>query len=220
MKKLVMMLVAMLTTVFSTFAKETPGLITLVNGKTIECADIDQNIIGNKLKYKLVPKGEVQSIPANDVKYYQYYVADGDSTVLGVKTLRFKVCSAPKFMKSGEVKIQDTPIWGTVVYEGYPASLVMVQSSTYNGKAYIMTYDHFVYRDDWGHGISLLEAHKNLAKKAMGRYMAKIFPECPELKSVLEEKGIKGIYHFWDNVKSETEGYANFMIEFNNCIKK
>ena len=54
----------------------------------------------------------------------------------------------------------------------------------------------------------------------MGRYMAKIFPECPELKSILEEKGIKGIYNFWDNVRSETEGYANFMVEFNNCVKK
>ena len=219
MKKLVMMLVAMLMTVFSTFAKEFPGLITLVNGKTIECADIDQNILGNKLKYKLVSKGEETSIPANDVKYYQYYVADGDSTVLGVKVLRFKVCSAPKFMKSGEVKILDDAGWGTVVYEGYPASLVKVQSTMYNGKNYVTVYDHYVYREDWGHGISLLESHKNLAKKTMGRYMAKIFSECSDLKSVLEDKGIKGINHFWNNV-GETEGYINFMREDNNCVKK
>ena len=219
MKKSVMMLVAMLMTLFSAFAKESPGLITLVNGKTIECADIDQNIIGNKLKYKLAHKGETTSLPADEVKYYQYYIADGDSTVLGVKVLRFKVCSAPKFLMKGEVKIFDNAGWGTVVYEGYPASLVLVASSVYNGKNYVITYDHYVYREDWGYGISLLESHKNLAKKKMGKYMAKIFPECQDLQNLLEEKGIKGIDHFWKNA-SETEGYIRFMQEFNNCIKK
>lgn len=219
MKKLAMMFIAMLTTVFSTFAKESPGVITLVNGNTIECADIDQNIIGNKLKYKLASKGETISLPADDVKYYQYYVADGDSTVLGVKVLRFKVCSASKFLMKGEVKISNDAGWGTVVYEGYPASLVMVTSTVYNGKNYVTTYDHFVYRDDWGYGISLLESHRNLAKKKMGKYMAQIFPECPDLKKILEEKGIKGINHFWINT-TETGGYINFMEEFNNCVKK
>lgn len=218
MKKTVMIFVAMLMTVFSTLAKETPGLITLVSGKTIECADIDQNIIGNKLKYKLVSKGDVQTLPANDVKYYQYYVQDGDSTVLGVKVLRFKACSAQKFMK-GEVKIFDDAGWGTVVYEGSPASLVMVKSQQYNGRAYITVYDHYVYRDDWGYGITFLEAHKNLAKKTMGKYVAKIFSECAELKSILEEKGIKGVYHFWDDA-SETEGYARLIQEYNGCVKK
>lgn len=53
----------------------------------------------------------------------------------------------------------------------------------------------------------------------MGRYMAKIFSECSDLKSVLEDKGIKGINHFWNNV-GETEGYINFMREYNNCVKK
>ena len=214
-----MMFIAMLTTVFSTFAKESPGVITLVNGNTIECADIDQNIIGTKLKYKLASKGETISLPADDVKYYQYYVADGNSTVLGVKVLRFKVCSATKFLMKGEVKISDNAGWGAVVYEGHPASLVMVTSTVYNGKNYVTTYDHFVYRDDWGYGISLLESHKNLAKKKMGKYMAQIFPECPDLKNLLEEKGIKGINHFWKN-STETGGYINFMVEFNNCVKK
>ncbi len=201
-------------------AKDTPGVIQLVSGDKIECADIDTKIFGKDLKYKLVSGGDRLELEQDKIDFFQLYYSDAP-TELGTKWKCFHAVSHSQWVK-GNLKLSKNKIgWAECLVDA-PTSLYLIIVSNYNpntGTTY--EYKYYVQNEDWDYAVQIPGISK-LTKKACVAFFTKLFQDNKTMLDQLNSKGYPFIESFFKSrIKTgDSNGLSTLIVEYNNTRDK